>query len=85
MKRLLLIFAGVVAAAGSGCAMHQKCDTGCPPGGSANLCDALGGRGRRGGNFDDYAGPATATVTYPYYTTRGPRDFLAKCPPPLGP
>jgi hypothetical protein len=24
-------------------------------------------------------------VAYPYYTTRGPRDFLAKCPPSIGP
>ncbi len=26
-----------------------------------------------------------ATVAYPYYTTRGPRDFLAKNPPSIGP
>lgn len=31
------------------------------------------------------AGPPTGAVGYPYYTTRGPRDFLAKCPPPIGP
>jgi hypothetical protein len=31
------------------------------------------------------AGPATGAVTYPYYTTRGPRDFLAKNPPSIGP
>jgi len=31
------------------------------------------------------AGPPTGAVAYPYYTTRGPRDFLAKCPPPIGP
>ena len=30
------------------------------------------------------AGPPTATVAYPYYTTRGPRDFLASEPPNLG-
>ena len=30
-------------------------------------------------------GPATPTVTYPYYTVRGPRDFLLPNPPPLGP
>ncbi|NBU26585.1 MAG: hypothetical protein EBS39_13440, partial [Gammaproteobacteria bacterium] len=27
------------------------------------------------------AGPPTGAVAYPYYTTRGPRDFLAKKPP----
>lgn len=30
-------------------------------------------------------GPPTGAVTYPYYTTRGPRDFLAKNPPSIGP
>jgi hypothetical protein len=31
------------------------------------------------------AGPPTGGVAYPYYTTRGPRDFLAKNPPSIGP
>lgn len=31
------------------------------------------------------AGPATGAVTYPYYTTRGPRDFYAKSPRSIGP
>jgi hypothetical protein len=31
------------------------------------------------------AGPPTGAYAYPYYTTRGPRDFLAKCPPSIGP
>ena len=30
-------------------------------------------------------GPPTGTITYPYYTTRGPRDFLAQDLRPLGP
>jgi hypothetical protein len=30
-------------------------------------------------------GPASATVVYPYYTTRGPRDFLAADPRGIGP
>ena len=30
-------------------------------------------------------GPPAPTVTYPYYTTRGPRDFLANNPPSIGP
>ena len=30
-------------------------------------------------------GPQTGQVTYPYYTTRGPRDFLAKDPASIGP
>jgi hypothetical protein len=31
------------------------------------------------------AGPPTGAVAYPYYMTRGPRDFLATCPPSIGP
>lgn len=30
-------------------------------------------------------GPPTGQVTYPYYTVRGPRDFLAKNPGSIGP
>jgi len=30
-------------------------------------------------------GPPVGAVTYPYYTTRGPRDFLASNPTPIGP
>jgi hypothetical protein len=29
--------------------------------------------------------PSTGAVTYPYYTTRGPRDFLARNPRSIGP
>jgi hypothetical protein len=31
------------------------------------------------------SGPPVGTVVYPYYTVRGPRDFLAKDPPSIGP
>lgn len=30
------------------------------------------------------AGPPTAGVAYPYYTVRGPRDFLQANPPSIG-
>ncbi|HEX6963203.1 MAG TPA: hypothetical protein VF175_15155 [Lacipirellula sp.] len=30
-------------------------------------------------------GPPTGQVAYPYYTTRGPRDFLLANPPSIGP
>lgn len=30
-------------------------------------------------------GPPTGAITYPYYTVRGPRDFLQKYPTPIGP
>lgn len=31
------------------------------------------------------AGPAAGAITYPYYTIRGPRDYLAKKPLSIGP
>ena len=40
------------------------------------------GRMRR---CDTAPGPPTGTITYPYYTTRAPRDFLAADPPSIGP
>ncbi len=30
-------------------------------------------------------GPQTGQYAYPYYTTRGPRDFLRNNPPSIGP
>jgi hypothetical protein len=29
--------------------------------------------------------PSAAAVAYPYYTVRGPRDFLVDNPPSIGP
>ena len=42
------------------------------------------GRGR-GIPADVMGTGATPTVNYPYYTLRGPRDFLAENPPSIGP
>ncbi|HZZ26593.1 MAG TPA: hypothetical protein VFE46_01195 [Pirellulales bacterium] len=41
----------------------------------ANVYSQLGGP----------AGPPAAQVAYPYYTSRGPRDFFANNPPSIGP
>jgi hypothetical protein len=38
-----------------------------------------------GGQYLGAAGPPTGGVAYPYYTNRGPRDFLAANPPSIGP
>ncbi|ADB16286.1 hypothetical protein Psta_1611 [Pirellula staleyi DSM 6068] len=35
--------------------------------------------------YEGPQGPATGQVAYPYYTTRGPRDFLINNPPSIGP
>ncbi len=31
------------------------------------------------------SGPPIGQITYPYYTLRGPRDFLQRTPTPIGP
>jgi hypothetical protein len=38
-----------------------------------------------GGEYLGQGGPPTGGVAYPYYTTRGPRDFLVNNPPSIGP
>ncbi len=43
------------------------------------------GRGVGAGDEAGPGGPPAGGVTYPYYTVRGPRDFLAKNPPSIGP
>lgn len=35
--------------------------------------------------YDFQPGPPAAQTAYPYYTTRGPRDFLMARPPSIGP
>jgi hypothetical protein len=35
--------------------------------------------------YNFHPGPPVAQTAYPYYTLRGPRDFLLANPPPLGP
>ena len=42
---------------------------------------------KKGAHHREYVGPQgppTAQVAYPYYTTRGPRDFLLDNPPSIG-
>ncbi|MGD9645943.1 MAG: hypothetical protein AB7U73_09530 [Pirellulales bacterium] len=60
-------------------------------GGACHSCAGgcgMGCCGRRGGGRQPFvgdSGPPTGAVGYPYYTTRGPRDFLARSPRPIGP
>jgi hypothetical protein len=64
---------------------------GCAPGGGGcgpGDCSPGCARASGGGPMDDgsaFAGPTTGAVAYPYYTTRGPRDFLATNPRGIGP
>ena len=42
------------------------------------------GHGAYDRQFAGPSGPPTASLAYPYYTTRGPRDFLLDNPPSIG-
>lgn len=57
---------------------------GCGPGGCG--AGGLAGQGQHHGTrtFNGPSGPPTGAVAYPYYTTRGPRDFLVDNPPSIG-
>jgi hypothetical protein len=49
---------------------------------ATGLCPHAGGY-PEAQNFNP--GPPTGQTAYPYYTTRGPRDFLQNNPPSIGP
>jgi hypothetical protein len=85
MRRALLVLATTVLLMTStvGC-QALRCKTG------ENKCGRPGCGGLLKNIFCCRAprgpgGPEGPTVGYPYYTTRGPRDFLIDNPPPLGP
>jgi hypothetical protein len=64
-----------------------SCDDGSCGDGSCGDCGLMARmRGLHGGGADAAAmgGPPTPQYTYPYYTTRGPRDFLLDNPPTIG-
>ena len=95
-RTLVALVAVFLFTAGTGCVagrglLHRNsaCDT-CD-GAGCNGCGLLGGgglAGRLAGQHCDpgvVSGPPTAQVAYPYYTVRGPRDFLLSNPQPLGP
>ncbi len=58
--------------------------TACDPGDLVD-CPRCGRRHGRGGPCEAAAGPSMGAVTYPYYTLRGPRDFLDRNPQSIGP
>lgn len=74
---------------GSCAAAPETCQA-CGPGACGAYAGCPGG-GPYGAYGDPEAsgmfnpGPATGAVTYPYYTVRGPRDFLAGDIRPIGP
>jgi hypothetical protein len=79
------------------CGPGGSCAEGCGPGGCGqggcgSDLDACHPRMRplmrcenRHGAGDPYGGgPPSAAIAYPYYTTRGPRDFFEPNPPSIG-
>ena len=73
-----------------GCGNGGCADGGCASDGCGDSgCGIAGGhqpipRGV-GGEYVGPQGPPTGAVAYPYYTSRGPRDFLDPNPPSIGP
>lgn len=60
----------------------------CPCGDNCSLRNGGGFCGFCGGgdrNYNFNPGPPVGQTAYPYYTTRGPRDFLMANPPTIGP
>ncbi|OYP33844.1 hypothetical protein [Rhodopirellula sp. MGV] len=71
------------------------CRTGCAPGSigwqqggldySSHLGPGAGAMGHQRAQSQQFTpGPPTGQVAYPYYTVRGPRDFLQSDPPSIG-
>jgi len=96
MKRAFWMLMSTVLIAGlSGCGCDRAFYTGSAgaPGlmqGSAKRCPDICRECRpcrRGPAMGEafQPGPPTGSVTYPYYTLHGPRDFLVSDPPPIGP
>ena len=76
-----------------GCAGGGMCNGGCGMLGGCGgqliaplaALKARTARGCANGNCGLPPGPQTGAVNYPYYTTRGPRDFFMCNPPSIGP
>jgi hypothetical protein len=67
---------------GNACGPQGCGPGGCGPGG----CGLLGQNGGGGHGHGKQVMPSGAAgVAYPYYTTRGPRDFLSANPRGIGP
>ena len=100
MKRFLLMLGALAIMATSAFADDCNCPkcraarhhAACRHGGLFGMGLFGGGSGPYTGNrgfvSSEYMGPPLQqmpAVAYPYYTTRGPRDFLQNNPPSIGP
>ncbi|GIW93475.1 MAG: hypothetical protein KatS3mg110_1516 [Pirellulaceae bacterium] len=87
MRRWLVLTLLVALPGWVGCQHHNLARRGC----GNPYCDRCGAMAqvppRLPPGYQQQVGPAgppTAAVAYPYYTLRGPRDFLASQPPSIG-
>jgi hypothetical protein len=75
--------------AGGFCGRRGGRAGGCACGGAGCAMCAAGGLCPNSGGYPEYpafsGGPPTGQVAYPYYTVRGPRDYLACKPGSIGP
>lgn len=95
MKRAILAVVAVSLFSAVGCQAIKKDP--CKPGLLSTLCNPntgdntdpyhVGHPGLCGKHQQQVIapGPAAPTYGYPYYTVRGPRDFLVDNPPSIGP
>jgi hypothetical protein len=92
MKTVFLTGAALVALWASGCTHHNLACNDCS---SCDGCQSIGrphmpGQPAYVGHLPHHqsnvgpAGPPSASFAYPYYTTRGPRDFLQANPASIG-
>ncbi len=82
MKRALMAVAAALVVIGSGCQHHNLARN---SGGCRNCGHQHGAyAGMHGAPEEAASGPPSAAVAYPYYTNRGPRDFLQNNPPNIG-
>lgn len=71
---------------GDDCCSSGNCKSG---GGMRDRCRRMCGLNPHAGGYPEAQNftpsPPSGQVAYPYYTTRGPRDFLLNNPPTIGP
>ncbi len=68
------------------CAGQAPCSDGqCAGQPCAPACHGGCAGGQGPGVLSGEAGPPTGAISYPYYTTRGPRDYFDRDPSSIGP
>jgi hypothetical protein len=92
MLQRILICATLIVVAGVSAVQADDCQSCRPPAFRFGHGGGFLQSASRRGEFwnclrapEEPRGPQTGQYAYPYYTTRGPRDFLLNNPPSIGP